>query len=304
MSGPTLQESLNTRLALQISLSSLPVVEEWMDADFDRWLESIPLPPELPSGEAAAFRVSLGSDLSRLTWGATGHPAGFIPKMSTYFQSLETSGEDIELINQVGGTFEPGNVGTWVTADAGAVATGWQFRNEFDLAAIQSLFGDHEGKSRLGDWAAAHNATRFRRFAQGVGERPFTEVEVIVPGETVDQQLDAVAAGFRELLDVDLCDGARRALGASRPELGLAVRIGRGEIARVAAVVPGPGLDGVSALCKDAGLGFDGSLSKIQGALSAELASFEYARTRAGESQVDVHLAVGAAGDMRKPGMN
>ena len=274
-----------------------------MDADFDRWLESVPLPPEMPAGEGAAFSVALGSDLSRLLWGATGHPAGFIPKMSTYFQALETSGEDIELINKVGGTFEPGDVGTWVAAGAGAVTTGWQFRNEFDLAQVQALFGDHEGARRLDRWAAARGVTRFGRFAQGVGARPFTEVELRLPG-AIDDQLDAAEAGFRDLLGAELSPDARRALRASRPDLALAVRIGGGAIERVAAVAAGPGLDVVSELCKDAGLGFDGDVSNIQGTLSADVASFEYARVRDGGPQVDIHLAVVAAGDLRSPGLN
>src|SRR5690606_27922432 len=42
-----LSDALTRRLNLQISLSQLPVVEEWMDAELGRWLDSVPLPPEL-----------------------------------------------------------------------------------------------------------------------------------------------------------------------------------------------------------------------------------------------------------------
>ena len=37
-----LQRALSVRLNLQISLSQLPGIEEWMDIHLDRWLEHIP----------------------------------------------------------------------------------------------------------------------------------------------------------------------------------------------------------------------------------------------------------------------
>ena len=43
-----LQRALSVRLNLQISLSQLAFVEEWMDIHLDRWLEHLPMPPEMP----------------------------------------------------------------------------------------------------------------------------------------------------------------------------------------------------------------------------------------------------------------
>jgi hypothetical protein len=106
-----LQRALSIRLNLQISVSALPVVEEWMDIHLTRWMESVPLPPELPSGHSAHFTVRLASDLSRLTWGAYGNPAGFIPKMAKYFEASKISAEDIALIDQMGNGLEPELVG-------------------------------------------------------------------------------------------------------------------------------------------------------------------------------------------------
>jgi len=45
-----LQRALSVRLNLQISLSQLPIVEEWMDIHLDRWLEHLPMPPDMPDG--------------------------------------------------------------------------------------------------------------------------------------------------------------------------------------------------------------------------------------------------------------
>ena len=49
-----LNRALSIRLNLQITLSGLPIVEEWMDIHLDRWLEHIPSPPEMPMGHAVA----------------------------------------------------------------------------------------------------------------------------------------------------------------------------------------------------------------------------------------------------------
>src|SRR3989442_13518186 len=81
-----LQQALSVRLNLQISLSQLPIIEEWMDIHLDRWLEHNPTPPDMPDGEAVSFLVMLGSDLRRVWWGAWGDPGGFWTRMGGYFK--------------------------------------------------------------------------------------------------------------------------------------------------------------------------------------------------------------------------
>ncbi|MEZ4367893.1 MAG: hypothetical protein R2939_16680 [Kofleriaceae bacterium] len=61
-----LQRALSVRLNLQIGLSQLPAVEEWMDIHLDRFLEHVPMPPEMPDGHAVSYLASFGSDLRRL----------------------------------------------------------------------------------------------------------------------------------------------------------------------------------------------------------------------------------------------
>src|SRR5688572_2765554 len=136
-----LSVALATRLNLQISLSSLPVVEEWMDPKLDRWLESVPMPPEMPRGGRVTFSVAVASDLSRLRWGAHGHPAGFIPKMADYLSKCGVSASEVNLINVLGERYEPSDVGSWIGVAAGAVVTGWQFLDELPLAEMAGLAG-------------------------------------------------------------------------------------------------------------------------------------------------------------------
>src|SRR5262245_66332108 len=55
-----LQRALSIRLNLQISLSQMPIVEEWMDIHLDRWLEHNPMPPDMPDGEGVSYLAMPG----------------------------------------------------------------------------------------------------------------------------------------------------------------------------------------------------------------------------------------------------
>ena len=50
-----LQRALSVRLNLQIGLSQLAIVEEWMDIHLDRWLEHLPMPPDMPDAQAVSY---------------------------------------------------------------------------------------------------------------------------------------------------------------------------------------------------------------------------------------------------------
>ena len=109
-----LQRALSVRLNLQISLSQLPIIEEWMDIHLDRWLEHNPVPPDLPSGEEVSFLAMLGSDLRRMSWGAWGSPDAFVPRMADYFKLCMMAKSDAALLDQVGELLEPRLVGSWI----------------------------------------------------------------------------------------------------------------------------------------------------------------------------------------------
>jgi hypothetical protein len=65
-----LADSLAVRINMQIAISSLPVVEEWMDTTLSRWLESVPTPIDMPADGALRLEVGLASDASRMRWSA------------------------------------------------------------------------------------------------------------------------------------------------------------------------------------------------------------------------------------------
>lgn len=274
MSNPldaVLGRALSIRLNLQISLSTLPIVEEWMDIHLNRWLESVPLPPEMPMGHTAHFAVSVASDLSRLSWRAYGDPSGFIPKLIDYLQASRISGDDMDLIEGMGSTLEPKLVGSWVSVVGGQIVTGWHFCDAHAFASIKPFFGDHEAKARLTRWLDSAGIDIIRRFAQSIGNEVYSELEFGMPGVSIDDQLRHVSQAFEMLGQRPLPEHALRGLmSAVSPEIAVAVRIQGGEIIKVSALAPGLGNDVIAELCKDSGVGFDNKLTRLQGALRAE----------------------------------
>ena len=102
-----LQRALAVRLNLQMGLSSMPTVEEWMDIHLDRFIEHVPMPPEMPDGFTVSYLASFGSDLRRLLWGAWGDPRGFVPKMADYFKLCNMAKSDEAIIDQIGNALQP-----------------------------------------------------------------------------------------------------------------------------------------------------------------------------------------------------
>ncbi len=94
-----LQRALSVRLNLQISLSQLAIIDEWMDIDLDRWLEHIPTPADMPDGaDHPHYLAMLGSDLRRVWWGAWGDPRGFVPRMADYFELRNIAKSDAAIL--------------------------------------------------------------------------------------------------------------------------------------------------------------------------------------------------------------
>lgn len=285
-----LQRALAIRLNLQISLSSLPIVEEWMDIHLDRWLEHNPTPPEMPNGQAVEYLVMLGTDLRRLWWGAWGDPRGFVPRMSDYFKLCNIDKADGAVLDQLGVALEPTSVGSWIGVWGGKVTTGWHFTDAHPWAKIEPLFGTHEAKYLLKSWVDAQGPeTQIDRFSQAIGENAFSELELSLTGDTIEQQVERASSAFAHFTGAPLDAKLRGHLLQARPGAGLVVRIRGGKIARVAVTVPALSLDAIERLSTDAGCIVDGKLGRVCKALGDGIACVAYAR--AGErAGVDVFL--------------
>ena len=285
-----LQRALSVRLNLQISLSQLPIIDEWMDIHLDRWLEHLPMPPEMPDGEAVSYLAMLASDVRRVWWGAWGDPRGFVPKMADYFKLCNIAKSDAALLDQIGEHLEPKLVGSWIGVWGGKVTTGWHFCDPHAWPKVEPMFGTHEAKFQLKKWVEDHQIERIERFTQSIGDNAFSEVEIALPGTNVDAQVDALAAAFTHFTGGPLASPLLTRLRAlAAPALALSLRIRGGKIARVGALIPGVPVDEVQRLCDDAKLPTDARLGKLVGAIGEGVARVEYGR--AGEhAGVDVYV--------------
>lgn len=285
-----LQRALSVRLSLQISLSQLPIIEEWMDLHLDRWLEHLPMPPEMPDGQSVSCLAMLASDVRRVWWGAWGDPRGFVPKMADYFKLCNIARSDAALLDQIGEQLEPTLVGSWIGVWGGKVTTGWHFCDPHPWAKVEPMFGTHEAKFQLKKWIEDHQVERIERFTQSIGDHAFSEVEVCVPGTTTEAQVAALSDAFLHFTGAPLEPAlVTRLRAVPLPQLALALRIRGGKIARIGALISGIPLVDVQQLCDDAKLPLDPKLTKLVGALGDGIARVEYGR--AGDhAGLDVYL--------------
>ena len=285
-----LQRALSVRLNLQIGLSQLAIVEEWMDIHLDRWLEHLPMPPEMPNGESVSYLAMLGSDVRRVWWGAWGDPRGFVPKMADYFKLCNIAKSDTALLDQIGEQLEPKLVGSWIGVWGGKVTTGWHFLDPHPWPKVEPMFGTHEAKYQLKKWVDEHQIERIERFTQSIGDAAFSEIELALPGATTDEQVNALSEAFVHFTGGPLEAALEAGLRAiSVPQFSLAIRIRGGKISRVGALLPGIALGDIQRMCDDAKIPVDARLGKMVGALGEGIARVEYGRAgdRAG---VDVYL--------------
>jgi hypothetical protein len=288
-----LQKALSVRLNLQISLSQLPIIEEWMDIHLDRWLEHNPTPPDMPDGEGVSYLAMLGSDLKRVWWGAWGDPRGFVPRMADYFKLCNIAKTDAQLLDAIGEQLEPRLVGSWIGVWGGRVTTGWHFWDPQPWAKVESMFGTHEAKYKLKNFVEDHHIERIERFAQSIGDSPYSEIELALPGDSVDAQVAALSQAFVDFTGAPLAPALiDRMRTATVPQFGLAVRIRNGQIVRIGGLAPGFALPSIVALGQEAGVVVEDRLGKLVGALGDGIARVEYGR--AGErAGVDVYLEPG-----------
>jgi hypothetical protein len=288
-----LQRALSVRLNLQISLSQMPIVEEWMDIHLDRWLEHNPTPPDMPDGEGVSYLVMLGSDLRRLWWGAWGDPRGFVPRIADYFKLCNIAKTDAGLLDQIGEALEPKLVGSWIGVWGGKVTTGWHFMDPQPWPKVEAMFGTHEAKYQLKKWCEDHHVDRIERFTQSIGDSPYSEIELAIPGATVDEQVATLSEGFRTFSGAPL-DAAmlEQLCKVPVPAFALSARIRGGKIVRVGALVPGLSRAEAPALAATAKVGYDAKLDKLMNALGGQVARYEYGR--AGErAGLDLYLEPG-----------
>ena len=272
-----------------------------MDLDFSRWLDHVPLPPELPVGTHTHWGVTIGSDLSRVSWNAYGPPRGFIPKLSKYLDKCGATPEDIEILNQVGGALEPSLVGSWVGVENGAVVTGWQFREPRPVADLEPHLGAGPSTAKLVGWLHLSKVTTFRRFTQAI-RVPTSDIEFSLPGDTAAAQLAVARTGFMQLFGEELPDYVEDAATTTdRADVSFSIRVGDDVLSRASLIMPFSGNDVVAGLCSAAGIAYDDALANVQKALQSNGADRVEYRIEGEDRKVDVHVVPGSADEPQPP---
>jgi hypothetical protein len=155
------------------------------------------------------------------------------------------------------------------------------------------MFGTHDAKYRLKKWVEDHQIERIERFTQSIGDAAFSEIELALPGDTVEAQVAALSDAFVQFTGAPLAGPLLDRLRAvTAPQFALALRIRGGTVARIGALIPGVAMADVERLCADARVQLDPGLAKLVGALGGGVARVEYGRAgdRAG---VDVYIEPG-----------
>lgn len=304
MNESDLQTALATRINLQIVISQIPAIEEHMDLPLTRWLDSVPLPPEMPRGAAISLSVWLGSDLSRMGWSAHGDPAGFIPKMADYLQKCGMTPGDLDLINRMGESMEPNQVGSWIAAVNGAIRSGWQFCEPMALERIAPYLGDDLVVTKLMSWTAKRDVVEYRRFVRSVSKAPTSTLELSLPPETVADKLAMAGEGFADLggaaLDPALLPGLEDAT-----DITLGVQLGAGQVQSMSVFARGLRPDVVSALCAAGGITYDDAVGQIARMLKADdIERIVYRRSADGTATVDLELVPNQLDKAAGPGAN
>jgi hypothetical protein len=286
-----LTRALAIRLNLQMTLSSLPIVEEWMDIHLDRWLEHLPTPADMLPGHNVSFLVAIASDLKRMWWGAWGEPSAMVPRLADYLKLCNIAKSDTTVLDAMGEHLEPRLVGPWVGVWGGKVTTGWHFCDPIPWSKLEPLFGTHEAKFQIKKWVSEQGIERLERFAQAIGDNAYSEIELAVPGETVNEQVDKLVLGFKHFSGGELPPAVVELLrGASHPAFSLSVRIRGGQVVRTAAIAPSLPVDEFKELCGEMKAGVADRLENVINTLAREGPS-RLEIGRAGDrGGVDIHV--------------
>jgi hypothetical protein len=280
-----LSAALAAKLAMQMSVSSLPVIEEWMDTPLTRWLDSVPLPMEMPGGESPPMVVSLGCDARLVRWSSGGLPEGMIPKLVEYLKRAGAVPGDFQKVDETGQALEPREVGSWIEVRPGVISTGWFFEDrEMPLGRLRALLGE-------GEWMEELGVESCIRVARGIAANPAIDVMVELGA---DRAARVARAGelFRKF-GFSLDPAVAAALGEDLTA-GVRARDGAVEAVRLSGSLPGG--QAIAAACSAAGLALSPAINMVERSIAAREAIAVDLEAAAGGSTVTVSFVAGSGG--------
>jgi hypothetical protein len=272
-----LAAALDQRLRLQVSLSSVPVVEEWMDTPLTRWFDSVPLPPDMPDGELPELVVSLASDARLLRWRAGGAPVAVVPRLVDYLRRAGALPIDFRRLDELGQALEPALVGSWIEVRPGAVATGWFVSDRMALAGLGELLGE--------PWLEPVGDGVCLEIRRSVGDDPIVDVVIELAGQGSDEKRAAARDAMARL---GLAFDARVAALGGEPALRLRGR--HGGVVSASLVVARPAA-GAGQACAALGLELSPAVAAVERAIGGELVQLELEPSADGAAVVLEYVA-------------
>jgi hypothetical protein len=287
-----LSAALAVRLNVQISASSLPVVDEAMDVPLGRWIDSAPMPSDSADGNDVRFEVRLASDFSQVAFAMHGLPGAVLPRLASYLGQSAMLPAEERVIDALG-ALQPPRIGSFISIEPGRLTTGWLVPTPLRLDAIAALVpavSDSSGWRRLGELGISEVAG----LRQAIGDDRHADLW-LAPSGTGRQAAVAAAVELFEALGGGSLPAAvyTAALAGESPRV--VTRVGGAP--RVALSIAGGRRAALRAIAGEVGLRVDPGLDRIIATLGAgELDGIEYAVHR---GRPEVFALIAPAGEDR-----
>ena len=283
-----------------------------MDIHLDRWLEHLPMPPDMPNGEARQLPRDARQRSAPRVVGRVGRSARLRAEDGGLLQAVQHRQErrraarsDRRARSSPSWSARGSACGAARSPPAGTSG----IRSRGPRSSRCSAPTRRSTSSRSG--STITSVERIERFTQSIGDRPFSEIELAMPGATIDDQVDRAVERVRALHRRAARRRARRRAARDHRRRSSRSRCGSAAARSCASArsLPGVAIDEIAAdVQRRQGRRSIRRLGKLVGALGEGIARVEYGR--AGErAGVDVYVeptdaATRAPGRRRRPQAN
>ncbi len=259
---------------MKIAAEELPLAQAGQAKSFQilqEWLQAVPVgayDEQLP----LEYKVSLTADLQQLTWWAAGLPGQLIGPMAAYFSQIGVSTSELERIRSLGEEIQPARLGSWMQMTPDSLDGGWYFPLQLPLTPALKVAEASRDKVTLQKWAQKHAVAHCAQLKRSMGAGyPYTEIQFILPGNSLSQKLDNGLALFKRLEAPSFSEiTLSTILDSEKEELMASVWLASEGIAKVGLLLPTPSTKLMLKLCMTADINQDAGLAAFQGSLDVD----------------------------------
>jgi len=219
------------------------------------WMESIPPASELNSPDMVIeYYIVATANMQKLTWRTAGPQFVFIQKMVDFFWNVGAPESEIDRLNDVGVLINPQKIGSWIDMSSKlGMDGGWYFPVNTSVEVALEAADPGKPVNEVRDWATRHSVQTTLYIGRDMGAAPprQTEIRVVLPGKTFDEQMIVARDAYRafnfpeppqQALDILIQD---KQMG-----LQLSIITSSEGFVRLGLLSPKPKLDSVVKLCQ------------------------------------------------------